>query len=119
MKLKPTTVHVVPCICFYSNFSLFVVLDEIWRHVPAYHINWPAEVSTAHLECPICKKRPNSNCPLQVHIHEDHGPLARNYRAIHNSHHPTPGKLFTQLYNFSLVVCRHPHTGKFLLCQGG
>jgi 8-oxo-dGTP pyrophosphatase MutT (NUDIX family) len=23
----------------------------------------------------------------------------------------------TQLYNFSLVVCRHPNTGKYLLCQ--
>jgi 8-oxo-dGTP pyrophosphatase MutT (NUDIX family) len=89
--------------------------DELWRHVPAFHVNWPADVPVAP-ECPICSKR-LSTCPLQVHIHEDHGPVARSYRAATRGHQPTAGKLYTQLYNFSLVVCRHPRTGKFLLCQ--
>ena len=85
--------------------------DELWRHVPAYHVNWPAEVPILNPECPICNKRPSC---LPVHIHEDHGPIARLYRKQHRS---SAEKLFTQLYNFSLVVCRHPLTGKFLLCQ--
>lgn len=43
--------------------------------------------------------------------------MARSYRATSRDHQPTAGKLYTQLYNFSLVVCRHPRSGKFLLCQ--
>lgn len=50
------------------------------------------------------------SCPLhlKVHIHEAHNPI----RAGERNHHPA-----NQLYNFSLVFCRHPRTGKYLLCQ--
>lgn len=35
-----------------------------------------------------------------------------------NSHPPErPPPRTNQLFNFSLVICRHPLTGKFLLCQ--
>jgi 8-oxo-dGTP pyrophosphatase MutT (NUDIX family) len=43
-----------------------------------------------------------------VHIHENHG---KN----HDNHHNN--KNITQLYNFALVICKHPITGKYLLCQ--
>lgn len=35
-------------------------------------------------------------------------------------HNPSTRSIYpsiNQLYNFSLVICRHPVTGKFLLCQ--
>lgn len=82
--------------------------DDLWRHLPAYHINMPNDLQI-NMSCPVCQKRLKRE-PLQVHIHEQHGPVARTEieKPIHN----------TQLYNFSLVVCRHPVTEKFLLCQG-
>jgi 8-oxo-dGTP pyrophosphatase MutT (NUDIX family) len=48
---------------------------------------------------------------MQVHIHMDHGPD----KWSREEPHPPDG--LTRLYNFSLVICRHPVTGKFLLCQ--
>lgn len=42
----------------------------------------------------------------QVHIHEHHHPTIQ----------PAP-QLSTHLYNFSLVICRHPVSGRYLLCQ--
>ena len=47
----------------------------------------------------------------KVHIHEHHGPNARRSGGTGSEHG------ITQLYNFSLVICRHPGTGKYLLCQ--
>jgi 8-oxo-dGTP pyrophosphatase MutT (NUDIX family) len=41
----------------------------------------------------------------------DHGPD----KWSRDDAHPADG--VTRLYNFSLVICRHPITGKFLLCQ--
>jgi 8-oxo-dGTP pyrophosphatase MutT (NUDIX family) len=42
----------------------------------------------------------------QVHIHEDHNPSSHEESFFPN-----------QLYNFALVICKHPITHKFLLCQ--
>lgn len=47
---------------------------------------------------------------LKVHIHYKHNPLR-------SSGHATSSHNFTQLYSFSLVICRHPITNRFLLCQ--
>jgi 8-oxo-dGTP pyrophosphatase MutT (NUDIX family) len=52
-----------------------------------------------------------TNNAMQVHIHMDHGPD----KWSREEPHPPDG--LTRLYNFSLVICRHPVTGKFLLCQ--
>jgi 8-oxo-dGTP pyrophosphatase MutT (NUDIX family) len=49
---------------------------------------------------------------MQVHIHEHHGQLGRATRSS-----IAKGRLHNQLYNFSLVVCRHPLTNRFLLCH--
>ena len=43
-----------------------------------------------------------------------HGPTARGLTSSELRAH----RKVTQLYHFSLVVCRHPDTGKYLLCQG-
>jgi ADP-ribose pyrophosphatase YjhB (NUDIX family) len=67
----------------------------------------------------------------KVHIHEAHPPRSNSIitnqsfpssssspaaaAAVTSSRAPFPQ--INQLYNFSLVICRHPLTGKFLLCQ--
>lgn len=81
---------------------------EIWYHCPTYHINWPNDVFVTD-NCPICQHTLHE--PLQVHIHEKHGPMMVSLYEDEKS------SGVTQLYNFSLVICRHPRTGKFLLCQ--
>lgn len=76
--------------------------NELWNHLPTYHINVPNQNVSNF--CPICEK--NCHQPLQVHIHEYHGP---SHMKLQNG-----SPLF---YGFSLVVCRHPITGLYLLCQ--
>lgn len=109
--------------------------DDLWRHFPAYHINSSPDKYSMHNEvCPICNKELSYRQPLQVtdlltrcgkflyysfvhskvHIHEKHGP---RFRSMSNSE-ARDKWLPNQLYNFSLVVCRHPITGRYLLCQG-
>eukprot|EP01035_Chromulina_nebulosa_P036172 gene36172-48695_t len=77
---------------------------QLYFHCPAYHINWPNSVKLGK-DCPICRYSPHP-IPMQEHIHDHHGPASH----IHTNS-------VTQLYNFSLVICRHPLTGKYLLCQ--
>jgi 8-oxo-dGTP pyrophosphatase MutT (NUDIX family) len=89
-------------ICPYCDYRCLTE-NELWHHMPAYHINCPNE--TKRVTCPICSEL--THTPLQVHIHEQHGPYVKRHM---NSHR-------TKLYSFSLVVCRHPITGSFLLCQ--
>eukprot|EP01032_Pedospumella_encystans_P021991 gene21991-24932_t len=48
---------------------------------------------------------------MQVHIHMDHGPHKWSRAEAE------PAERMTKLYNFSLVMCRHPITKKYLLCQ--
>lgn len=76
--------------------------DELWRHTPAYHINSHGK---HHTKCPICRNH-TSQKPLQVHIHDDHGPIARARRG-----RPIEEQASIRCYSFSLVVCRHPITG--------
>jgi 8-oxo-dGTP pyrophosphatase MutT (NUDIX family) len=76
--------------------------EELWYHMPSYHINAPNEKFSK--KCPICGEM--ASRPLQCHIHDNHGPNSSM------SHPKTP-----KFYGFSLVVCRHPETGKYLLCQ--
>eukprot|EP01041_Mallomonas_annulata_P006886 gene6886-13962_t len=80
--------------------------DDLWNHFPAFHINWPN--IDEPIECPICHHMVND--PLQVHIHETHGPIVRKTGRI-------PYKIHAKSYTFSLVVCKHPLTHKYLLCQ--
>lgn len=60
---------------------------------------------------------------IKVHIHEAHGPRpesspqTQNQAFSANSFARPITPRINQLYNFSLVICRHPVTGKFLLCQ--
>jgi 8-oxo-dGTP pyrophosphatase MutT (NUDIX family) len=76
---------------------------DMWLHCPTYHINFPNEYPMSNI-CPICNKQVNR--PLQVHIHEHH----------HPTQEPIP-KYCNNLYNFALVICRHPDTHRYLLCQ--
>jgi hypothetical protein len=87
--------------CPYCGANNLSAID-LWRHCPLYHINWPNDSNVVN-RCPICKERTSN---MQVHIHEVHGP-----------HTEVNNHKVKQLYNFSLVVCRHPTTGKYLLCQ--
>ena len=86
------------CVCGLEDLTE----NELWYHLPTYHINVPNQRISNH--CPICER--SCHEPLQVHIHDHHGP---NRRIIQNN-----SPLF---YGFSLVVCRHPITGLYLLCQ--
>jgi 8-oxo-dGTP pyrophosphatase MutT (NUDIX family) len=90
--------------CHLSGLTEF----EMWNHIPVYHVNWPA---SSHVQetCPICDQ--HYRCPLQVHIHARHGPNS------YDRSRPENKVSMTQLYCFALVVCRHPVTGLFLLCQ--
>jgi 8-oxo-dGTP pyrophosphatase MutT (NUDIX family) len=83
--------------CGMSNLSSY----DLWLHLPAFHINTPNE--TYARKCPICDKLARK--PLIVHIHDNHSP------------HPSASHSKPVFYGFSLVVCRHPATGLYLLCQ--
>ena len=91
---------------------------ELYYHCPAYHINWPNDVFVTK-ECPICREHISG--PLQVHIHEDHAPSRKRSYSLAESAEAhqelTNSNKIVQLYNFSLVICKHPETGKYLLCQ--
>lgn len=78
--------------------------DELWHHFPTFHINCPNEKTSRR--CPICHEMLHQ--PLQVHIHDDHGPEAR----ARGKGRPPPEKDVVVLHSYSLVVCRHPYTGK-------
>jgi 8-oxo-dGTP pyrophosphatase MutT (NUDIX family) len=106
IKRELSPVHFCCPYCQWTGLSE----DDLWRHVLAYHISWPDSLPLDNSICPICKKK--STGPLQVHIHGNHGPLARSLSRYHCN-----DRLHTQLYNFSLVVCKHPPTQRFLLCQ--
>lgn len=86
--------------------------DELWRHVPAYHVNWPYDKPLSSDDCPVCQLSIR-NMPLQVHLREKHGPIRRTM----SKDRVREGRMRNLLYNFALVVCRHPQTGKYLLCQ--
>lgn len=79
-----------------------LTVDELWFHCPAYHINSQQD----KLPCPICKEIPNT--PTQAHIHHHHKP---------SSEPEIPSGRKVPMYSFSLVVCRHPVSGDYLLCQ--
>lgn len=74
---------------------------ELWYHCPTYHINMLEQ----KLRCPICE---TSAEPVQPHIHYRHKPIEVP---------DFPSEKAVPICSFSLVVCRHPTTGKFLLCQ--
>ena len=94
-------------VCSYCDFYNLTE-DELWRHTPAYHINSLGKHNT---KCPICPDH-TSRKPLQVHIHDDHGPVARARNG-----RPIEEQASIRCYSFSLVVCRHPLSGLYLLCQ--
>lgn len=86
--------------------------DELWRHVPAFHVNWPYDRPLPSEICPVCQVSVR-HAPLQVHIREKHGPIRRTM----SKDKVREARMPNLLYNFALVVCRHPQTGKYLLCQ--
>lgn len=89
--------------------------DELWHHMPAFHINIPNEKQS--LPCPVCGE--HTRKPLQVHVHDDHGPDARSRLSLAaiGGNTPPVTKQHTILHSYALVVCRHPQTGDLLLCQ--
>jgi len=79
--------------------------DDIWKHFYRWH---PNESPAARPPCPICRVRsPN----LAVHMHNDHGPPGRGEEPSESREE------VSSLYAFSLVMCRHPETGRYLLVQ--
>ena len=84
--------------------------DELWYHMPAFHINVPNEKTPK--SCPICNKL--SKKPIQVHVHDNHGPEVRR-RALSGDQSRIDAPV--TLHSFALVVCKHPTTGEYLLCQ--
>ena len=75
--------------------------DGLWRHVPAYHINWNESVAKSNNVCPICELTLN-NDSLQRHIHDKHGPHRRSM----SRSEVADSRLPNQLYNFSLGMSR-------------
>ena len=88
--------------CPYCDFYSLTE-KELRDHMPVYHINCPRDKGS--IQCPLCRKTVYK--PLQVHIHDDHHPSARRRQ-------PPPIPSF---YGSALVICRHPETQTFLMCQ--
>jgi len=104
--------HKGPYTCPYCGLN-DLTHEELWHHCPAFHVNWPNSVYVTE-NCPICSMK-LGKLPLQVHLHEHHVPpsiaASRMEEVIEK------GSGVTQLYNFSLVICRNPLNNKYLLCQ--
>ncbi|EGD77868.1 hypothetical protein PTSG_09502 [Salpingoeca rosetta] len=76
--------------------------EGIFLHYPLYHCNH----NTEDRVCPICNLTTN----VQVHIRNHHIPASLP------DVQPEPMDV-EHSYCFSLIVCRHPATGRFLLVQ--
>eukprot|EP00048_Salpingoeca_helianthica_P021701 m.13919 g.13919 ORF g.13919 m.13919 type:complete len:313 (+) comp6307_c0_seq1:35-973(+) len=84
--------------CPYCPLQL--TAEQLWWHVPLYHI----ESTRKHGMCPICNV---SQRVIQVHIHDSHVPPGQHKE----------DQTGLPLHAFSIVVCRRPADGKFLMVQ--
>lgn len=79
--------------------------DELWHHVPLYHVN---DTQSGNIQCPICQEDKRKNYLL--HLRNHHGPVMRGEIAPEYR----DGIL---THAFALVVVRRPTDSKFLVVQ--
>lgn len=79
--------------------------DELWHHVPLYHVN---DQQKETITCPICNEDKRKNYLL--HLRNHHGPVIRGEIAPEYR----DGIL---THAFALVVVRRPTDNKFLVVQ--
>lgn len=82
--------------------------EELWFHVPQFHVNNKKSLSLAEFPCPICGANNRSDGPLAPHIHERHAPPG---------HHVTPGRSMLPAVAFGLCVIQRKSDKKFLVVQ--
>ena len=78
--------------------------DELWHHVPLYHIN-----ESKAVECPLCDNG-HLESKFLVHLRNRHGPVIRGEIAAEY-------KEGISTHAFALVVVRRPRDSKFLVVQ--
>jgi hypothetical protein len=103
LRSKPTT-YLCPY-CKLSGLKYY----QLRKHCPAFHINVSNSCEMTTI-CPLCDTDIGDSVPMQVHIHEGHNNLMTPH-----SDSTSDGK--PRRSQFSLVLCRHPTTNKYLLCQ--
>lgn len=96
-----------PCCQFHS-----LTEDELWLHMPAYHINWPNQVGG--VVCPICRDLIRK--PILVHMHDDHGPHARA-SISHRIAESMAGNAKHPVYSSECVVVCKSAPNSYLLVQ--
>ena len=79
--------------------------DELWHHVPLYHVN---DVQPGNICCPICHEDKRRNYLL--HLRNHHGPVIRGEI-------PPEYRDGILTHAFALVVVRRPTDNKFLVVQ--
>jgi len=79
--------------------------DELWQHVPLYHVN---EAQTGPIQCPLCEEVKHKH--FLKHLRNHHGPVARGEEAPDN-------RAGIVTHTFALVVVRRPSDNKFLVVQ--
>ena len=79
--------------------------DELWHHVPLYHVN---DQQNGNIICPICNEDKRRNYLL--HLRNHHGPVIRGEV-------PPEYRDGILTHAFALVVVRRPTDNKFLVVQ--
>eukprot|EP00485_Elphidium_margaritaceum_P012054 CAMPEP_0202707408 /NCGR_PEP_ID=MMETSP1385-20130828/19742_1 /ASSEMBLY_ACC=CAM_ASM_000861 /TAXON_ID=933848 /ORGANISM="Elphidium margaritaceum" /LENGTH=1203 /DNA_ID=CAMNT_0049366123 /DNA_START=38 /DNA_END=3649 /DNA_ORIENTATION=+ len=79
--------------------------DELWHHVPLYHVNESVDKKMA---CPVCDDSQHKN--FLLHLRNYHGPVQRGEIAPEYRDGITT-------HAFALVVVRRPSDSKFLVVQ--
>eukprot|EP01084_Bolivina_argentea_P317388 550292_1 len=79
--------------------------DELWHHVPLYHVN---DAQPGTIKCPICDEEKRRNYLL--HLRNHHGPVIRGEI-------PPEYRDGILTHAFALVVVRRPTDNKFLVVQ--
>lgn len=83
--------------------------EELWYHLPQYHVNCKKTLSMHRFPCPICSAD-DRNQSVVVHVHD---------------HHPPPGRVgcgseersMLPMVAFGLCVVQRKRDGKFLVVQ--
>jgi len=94
--------------CPYCHMS-DLTEDELWHHIPLYHVNDPTPSNMDSIQCPICTQT-HKHRNFLLHLRNNHGPTLRG--EVMREH-----KDGILTHAFALVVVRRPSDNKFLVVQ--